>query len=151
MAVIYTRIFLHIIFATGGKTSLIRKSWKYDLFRYISSHTKKKGHKLITINSTPDRMHILIALKPHQRISDFVQEIKSSSSRWINFRNLTKGKFSWQPGYCAFSCSQKKLDEVIKYINSRGQKQSKLSLKEECLNAAGNHNMADDDRFMFND
>ncbi len=149
MAVNYTRIFLHIIFASEGKTSLIRKSWKYDLFQYISTHTRKKGHKLITINSTPDRLHMLIALRPHQRISDFVQEIKSSSSRWVNTRKLVKGRFTWRPGYGAFSHSQSQLDEVITYINNREQKQSKLSLKEECLMAAGKHDLNDDDRFLF--
>ena len=149
MAVNYTRIYLHIIFAAEGKTGLIRKSWKYDLFRYISAHTKKKGHRLITINSTPDRLHLLIALRPHQRISDFVQEIKSSSSRWINTRKLVKGRFAWQPGYGVFSCSHSQLDEISKYINNREQKQSKLSLKEECLRAAGKYNIKDDNPFLF--
>jgi len=151
MAVNYTRIYLYIIFAAEWKTGLIRKSWKYDLFKYVSTHTRKRGHRLITINSTPDRIHMLVALKPNQRISDFVQEIKSSSSRWINTRKLVNGRFAWQPGYGVFSYSQSQLDEVTKYINNREQKQSNLSLKEECLRVAGKHNIKDDDRFLFDD
>jgi REP element-mobilizing transposase RayT len=51
----------------------------------------------------PDHIHLLIGLRPIQSLSDLMQDIKGSSSKWINQNRLVRGRFSWQEGYGAFS------------------------------------------------
>jgi len=60
-----------------------------------------------------DHAHLLIQLPPTWSLSDAVQEIKTSSSRWM-------GKdFAWQRGFAAFSVSASNKDAVIRYIRTQ--------------------------------
>jgi REP element-mobilizing transposase RayT len=49
----------------------------------------QRGINLDFINGYFDHVHILIALKSVQRISDIVHDIKGESSHWINKTGLT--------------------------------------------------------------
>ena len=73
-------------------------------------------HKLLAINGTRDHLHVFIGYNPMQRIPDLLQDIKGSSSLWINQQNFIASRFSWQQGYGAFSHSRSQKDKVIKYI-----------------------------------
>jgi putative transposase len=50
---------------------------------------------MIIINGMPDHLHIVIGMRPSQSLSDLMQDIKGSSSKWINDNKLVKGKFQW--------------------------------------------------------
>jgi len=76
---------------------------------------------MIAINGMPNHVHIFIGYKPHQLIPDLLQDIKGSSSKWINRKGFSGGKFSWQEGYGAFTYSNSQLDSVIKYVRNQEQ------------------------------
>lgn len=98
----YTQIHLQLIFAVKYRIALIGKDWREELYKYISGIIRKQGHKLIIINGVADHVHILIGLRPHQSVSELLQDIKSGSSKWINDKKLTKGRFAWQEGLVRF-------------------------------------------------
>ena len=116
MANSYTQIHLQLIFAVKFREALIKKEWKDELYKYISGIITTQRHKLIIINGVEDHLHILIGYKPHQSLSDLMQDIKGSSSNWINDKKFLRSKFAWQGGYGAFSYSYSQLPNVIKYI-----------------------------------
>ena len=131
MANTYTTIHIQIIFAVKFRAALIKSDWRNDLFKYIAGIISKQKHKLIVINGTADHLHVLIGLKPHQSLSDLVQDIKSGSSKWINEKKLTRTKFAWQEGYGAFSYSQSHLLKVIDYINNQEKHHKSVSFTDE--------------------
>jgi REP element-mobilizing transposase RayT len=45
------------------RQSLIRPDFKEELQKYITGIVRKKGQKLIEINSMPDHTHMLIGLR----------------------------------------------------------------------------------------
>jgi len=103
MANTYTQIHIHAVFAVQNRTSLIANGWKDELYKYIAGIVSKQGHKLLVINGMPDHLHLLIGLRPVQSLSDLMQDIKGSSSKWINDNKLVKGKFRWQEGFGRFA------------------------------------------------
>jgi REP element-mobilizing transposase RayT len=50
----------------------------------------------------PNHLHIAAGYKPHQLVTDLLQDIKGSSSKWINEKNFIRGKFNRQAGYGTF-------------------------------------------------
>jgi putative transposase len=97
----------------------------------------------------PDHVHILFGMRPGQSLPDLLQDIKGSSSKWINERMFIKGKFSWQEGYGAFSYGKSQLPQIIKYIeNQREHHQKKTFLLEykEFLDAFG---IEYDEKYLF--
>ena len=84
MAGTFTQIYIQIIFAVKGRENLISKTWKDELYRYISGIITNKDQKSIIVNGMPDHVHILIGLKPSMPTSDLVRDIKNNSSNFIN-------------------------------------------------------------------
>ena len=129
----YTQIHLHFVFAVKFRQRQIQLEWKERLYQYITGIVQKNGHKLIIVNGMPDHVHILIGVRPEQSISSLMQDVKSSSSKWINEQKLTPQKFALQEGYGAFSYSKSQLPRLIKYIENQEEHHRKTTFKEEYL------------------
>jgi putative transposase len=119
MANTYTQIYIHGVFSVQDRYCLVSKTWKDELFKYITGIVQKNGHKLIAINGMADHLHVFIGMKPSQSLSDLMQDIKGDSSKWVNSKGFIKGRFSWQEGFGAFSYSASQIDNVVKYINKQ--------------------------------
>jgi putative transposase len=50
---------------------------------------------MLAINGMPDHVHLLFGFRPTQSLSDLMQDVKGSSSKWINEKRFVQGKFSW--------------------------------------------------------
>lgn len=149
MANTYTQLYLHIVFAVQNRISLIHPEWKNELYKYITEIVKKNGHKLIAINGMPNHLHIAVGYKPHQLISDLLQDVKGDSSKWINNKKFVKGRFSWQAGYGAFSFSHSQIDAVVRYIANQEQHHRKKSFREEYLDLLKKYEIAFDDKYIL--
>ena len=79
MANTYSQIYIQIVFTVKGRLNLIPKKNKEELHKFITGIIKKRGQKLLSINSMPDHMHIFIGLKPNISISDLTRDIKACS------------------------------------------------------------------------
>jgi len=131
MANTYTQIHLHIIFAVQNRISLIQDSWAERLYQYITGIVQTNNHKMIIINGMPDHLHIVIGMRPSQSLSNLMQDIKGSSSKWINDNKLVRGKFQWQESYGAFSYNKSALPKLIEYVkNQKVHHQKKTFLQE---------------------
>ncbi|MEW6685891.1 MAG: IS200/IS605 family transposase [Candidatus Edwardsbacteria bacterium] len=151
MANTYTQIYIHTVFAVQDRTSVIQQTWKERLYKYITGIIQNEGHKLIAINGRPDHIHIFIGMKPLQSIAALVQKIKANSSKWINENRLCVGRFSWQEGYGAFSCSHSQIDSVVKYIMNQEVHHKKVTFTEEYRRFLKLFDIEYDARYIFED
>ncbi len=104
----------------------------------------------------PDHLHILFGFRPIQSLSDLMQDIKGSSSKWINEKNFIRGKFSWQEaclparqGYGAFSYSKAEVPKIIHYINHQQEHHKRITFLEEYLVLLKEFEIDYDNRFVF--
>ena len=86
----YTQIYIKVVFVVKYRMCLIQNEWENELYKYITGIVQMNKHKLLAINGMPDHLHVLIGMKPTQSLSDLMQDIKGSSSKWINERKLVK-------------------------------------------------------------
>ncbi|MBR6081484.1 MAG: IS200/IS605 family transposase [Salinivirgaceae bacterium] len=133
MANTYTQLFVHFVFAVQNRQALISKTWKDELYKYITGIVTNKGHKLLSIGGVADHIHVLIGVSPNQSVSSLVADIKRSSSLWINERNLTAGKFAWQEGFGAFSYGKSQVHDVALYIENQEEHHKKQTFKDEYI------------------
>lgn len=145
----YTQIHLQIIFVVKYRAAMIDKSWKDELYKYITGIINNNKHKLIIINGVENHIHLLIGYRPHQSLGDLLQDIKGSSSKWINEKKLTKVKFAWQPGYGAFSYSYSHLDKVIRYIKNQEEHHKRKTFFDEYVSFLKVFNVEYDDKFLL--
>ncbi|MFN4854419.1 MAG: IS200/IS605 family transposase [Bacteroidota bacterium] len=149
MANTYSQIYIHLVFSVKWRQNLIQKKWKDELHKYICGIVNGKGQKVYAIGGVSDHIHILVSIKPNIFISDLVRDIKANSSKWINEKGYVKGKFQWQEGFGAFSCSQSVLDTVIAYINNQEQHHQRKTFKDEYLKLLQKCNIEYDEKYLF--
>ena len=151
MANTYTQLYVQFVFAVQNRRSLIKNEWKDELYKYITGIVQNNKHKLIAINGVANHIHIFIGYQPHQLIPDLLQDIKGSSSGWINQKGFTTSKFNWQEGYGAFSYSHSQIDRVVKYIMNQEQHHKKKTFKAEYLELLNKFNIEFDERYILRD
>jgi len=151
MANTYTQIYLQFVFAVQDRISLIKPAWKDELYKYITGIVHNNKHKMISINGTENHIHMLVGYKPHQLIPDLLQDIKGSSSKWINNKRLIRGKFSWQEGYGAFSYAHSQMDDVVKYIKNQEAHHLKKTFREEYNEFLEKFNILYDSKYILKD
>jgi len=151
MANTYTQIYLQFVFAVQDRFSLIQNEWKNELYKYITGIVQNNKHKLIAINGMPNHIHVFVGYKPHQLVPDLLQDIKGSSSGWVNNKGFVKGKFHWQEGYGAFSYSHSQIDTVAKYIHNQEEHHWRKSFREEYLEFLKQYNLSFDERYILKD
>ncbi|MEO5776903.1 MAG: IS200/IS605 family transposase [Flavobacterium sp.] len=149
MANTYTQIHIQFVFAVKHRNGLIYSSFKDELYQYISGIIQNHDHKVLAINGMPDHIHILIGMRPTQSISDLLQDIKGSSSKWINEKKFLKVKFEWQEGYGAFSYSKSNVNAVINYIKNQEEHHKVKTFQEEYLKLLDVFKIEFDERYIF--
>lgn len=151
MANTYTQIHIQFVFAVKNRAATIHSSWKVELYKYITGIIQHHKHKLIAINGMADHIHILVGMRPTQNISDLMQDVKASSSKWINEKQLAHGRFEWQEGYGAFSYGKSQIKDVIAYINNQEQHHQIKTFKEEYVDFLKKFEVEYDEKFIFKD
>ena len=147
----YTQIHIHFVFAVKYRAGVISKSWKDELYKYITGIIQSYDHKLLIINGMPDHVHILAGIRPTQSISNLMKEVKQNSSKWINESKFTEGKFEWQEGFGAFSYGKSQIKDVITYIENQELHHSKKTFLEEYKEILDKFGVEYDAQYIFKD
>ena len=104
----YTQILYHIVFSTKNRERTFSADRRPELYKYIWGVIQNKNSHLYRINGVEDHVHILSSLHPSLALSDFVKDIKVSSSSWIKNHQVFPQFTHWQDGYGAFTLSIRK-------------------------------------------
>lgn len=147
----YTQIHIHAVFVVQSKECNISPKWEEEMYKYIMGIIKTNKHKPLVINGTENHIHILFGMRPSQSLSDLMQDIKGSSSKWINEKKFLKGKFAWQEGYGAFSYSKSQLPVLINYINNQKEHHRKKKFLDEYMELLESFGIEYDKLFIFKD
>jgi REP element-mobilizing transposase RayT len=127
-----TKLWLHLVFSTKDRQSLIKSDFELKLYSHIKEKLNTQFKCYVqAINGTSNHIHILFLLNPDHIIQNIVQNIKGESSHWVNQNKLMENKFAWQTGYCVFSISQSSVEAVEKYIANQKQHHHKMTFEEE--------------------
>ena len=78
-------------------------------------------------------VHIFIALKPTEALSNLVREVRKATQQFITNKRFTSYRFNWQAGYGAFSYSRSHIDQVCKNILNQKEHHRKRTFEEEFM------------------
>ena len=149
MANTYTQIHIQSVFAVSNRDCIIKPHMEEELYKYITGIVQNNNHKLLAINGMPDHIHILFGMRPIQSLSDLMQDVKRSSSLWINEKKFIKSRFSWQEGFGSFSYSKSDINRVIDYIKGQKEHHRKRTFSDEYLELLKEFGVEYDERYVF--
>jgi putative transposase len=101
------------------------------------------------MNSVEDHIHILFELSRTVTISDVVEEVKKSSSRWIKTQGPEFRTFAWQAGYGAFAVSESSVGAVRDYIIRQQEHHRARSFQEEYRAFLERHRISFDEKYVW--
>ena len=149
MANTYTKLFIQFVFAVKGRENLISESFRDELEKVICSIISSTGSKVYSIYCNPDHTHVLVSLSPSVSPSKIMELVKAGSSNWLNSKIFTRGKFSWQKGFGAFTYSHSHVDGVVKYILNQAEHHKRSSFKDEYLSLLEKFDIKYNDDYLF--
>jgi len=100
------------------------------LYDYLGGTIRGLKSTALEIGGVDDHLHILAKLPPTIAVSDFLEKLKTNTSKWA--KSVRRG-FGWQEGYSAFSVSESQADRVRLYIQNQGKHHARLSFREELI------------------
>jgi REP element-mobilizing transposase RayT len=143
MAHTYASNFIHCIFSTKDRRSLIPAARTTELYAYLGGIARGEGLSLVTAGGTANHIHLLFVLPASYSLANAVQKLKGSSSRWM-------GKdFSWQEGYGAFSVSPSQVPAVKKYLQNQEDHHRTRNFEQEFVALLHNCGIEYDERYVF--
>jgi REP element-mobilizing transposase RayT len=149
MANTYTQLHVQMIFAVANRRGLISESNREEVERYMCGILRNMKSKVHAIYCNPDHCHILIGIHPENSISDLVRNVKAQTSKWINDRKLTEGRFNWQEGYAAFTYQSSDIKPIRKYICSQPEHHQTKTFKQEYIEFLTAQGIDFDERYIF--
>ena len=150
MAGKYLSLLVHFTWSTAGREPWLEPSMRPNLYSYIGGIMHNKNARLISAGGISDHIHLLASMPSTISVADFVNVVKSNSSKWIheNFSRLRS--FAWQEGYGAFSVSKSDELRVIRYIDNQEQHHQKRTFKQELVALLQKHGIEHDERYLWN-
>ena len=149
MAHTFTNLNYHLVFSTKDRQPLITKPLQPRIYGHMGGIIKDLRGDVISIGGIEDHVHILCRLKTDIALADVLRQIKGSSSKWINDELKPSGKFAWQAGYAAFSVSQSKTDNVVRYIEQQEDHHKEVTFKDELVDFLKRHEIEYDEQYLW--
>jgi putative transposase len=110
------RLHIHLVFSTENRERLITDAVRDSLHAYMATVLQSSGCPPVLINSVKDHVHIRFELSRTVSVSQAVEDVKKSSSKWIKTQGAEFAGFAWQSGYGAFAVSESNVPIVRDYI-----------------------------------
>jgi REP-associated tyrosine transposase len=111
-------------------------------------HHEEKEAKLICAGGMFDHVHLYSSLPSTISIAEFVNIVKSNSSRWVHESFPNRKGFAWQEGYGGFSVSKSEEQNVIAYILNQPRHHAKRTFKEEFVEFLERYEVEYDPKFL---
>jgi putative transposase len=147
----YRQVLYHIIFRTkDGKNTLNQANAK-ELYAYIAGILKTKKCHLYRINGVENHIHMLCDLNPNLALSDFMRDVKASSSLWLKQCNHFPRFSGWAGGYGAFTKSYRDKDMIINYIKNQQEHHRKVTFEDEYRRILQEGGVEIDERYFLRD
>ena len=143
------RLHIHLVFSTKNREPIITDSVRGALHAYMATVLQNLGCAPVLINSVEDHAHLLFDLARTVSISQVVEDVKKSSSKWIKTQGPQFTAFAWQSGYGAFAVSESNVETVRQYIANQREHHYKKTFQEEYRSFLQCHNLMFDERYVW--
>jgi REP element-mobilizing transposase RayT len=143
------KLAIHLVFSTKHRVPMLDDPIRDSLHRYMAIVLQNMSCPSMLINSVEDHVHILFDLSRTVAISNVVEEVKKTSSKWIKTQDGRFSEFAWQAGYGAFSVSESQIEAVRTYISKQREHHKSTSFQDEYRTFLKRHQITFDEHYVW--
>jgi len=142
-------ILVHLVFSTKNREPFITPIIEAELHPYRAKIFRELKSPSLTIDGTSDHVHILFSLARVTAVADVVEEIKTSTSKWIKTKGREFRNFQWQRGYGAFSIGQSNVEVLKRYIRNQKAHHRRVTFQDEYRKFLKLYGIVYDERYVW--
>ncbi|MFH1214131.1 MAG: IS200/IS605 family transposase [Candidatus Neomarinimicrobiota bacterium] len=144
-----SHIILHLVFSTKNRYPWLDEPIRSALHAYLSTVVRNTGCECYRVGGVADHVHLAIRFSRTITVAALVEEIKTSSSKWLKTQSPKLHSFAWQRGYGVFSVGQKDLDRLLAYIDNQEDHHSERTFQYEYRAFLKKYRMTYDERYIW--
>ena len=144
----YRQHLYHIVFRTKESLPTIKQDHVNDLYAYITGIIKHKNSHLYRLNGVENHLHILTDINASIAPSDFIKDIKVSTSIWMKSNNFFPAFKGWAVGSGSFTCSYMDINRLINYIKDQQEHHKKISFEDEYRKLLFDYGITPDEKYF---
>jgi REP element-mobilizing transposase RayT len=142
-------VIVHLIFSTKNREALLGAEIRPKLFAYLATVARNEGCECHRVGGVADHVNLAIGLSRTVTIGNLVEELKTSTSKWLKGESPQLAGFGWQRGYGAFSVGPKDLAALCDYIDAQETHHATRSFQDEYRGFLMKYGVAFDERYVW--
>ena len=112
-------VVIHVIFSTKERRPLLDPKTRPKLYAYLATVARNADCECYRVGGVADHVYLAVRLSRTLTIARLVENLKTSSSKWLKSESSDLTDFSWQRGYGCFSVGPTDLDHLCAYIDNQ--------------------------------
>ncbi len=142
-------VIVQIIFSTKDRFPCLDSSTRPHLHAYLATVVRNARCECYRAGGFADHVHLAVRLSRTTAIAELVEEVKTSSSRWLKMQRPELRRFAWQRGYGAFSAAPHELQALVTYIENQKEHHRTRTFQEEYLALLNQYGVPFDERYLW--
>lgn len=115
----YLSLRVHLVWATKNRRPWLDPEWRPRLYASIAAVVARRNGELLCAGGTRDHIHLYLEPPSTLALSELVNTIKTTTSKWIHDTFSHRREFRWQHGYGAFSVTPFQDEYIRDYIRNQ--------------------------------
>jgi putative transposase len=142
-------VIVHLIFSTKDRVACLGGSVRPSLHAYMATVARNAGCECYRVGGVADHVHLAVRLARTITIAALVEELKTSSSKWLKTQQAQLSGFAWQRGYASFSVGPGDLAALLAYIDNQEEHHRTRPFQEEYRALLNKYGIEFDERYVW--
>jgi REP element-mobilizing transposase RayT len=142
-------VVLHVVFSTKDRFSFFNAAIRQKLHAYLATVVRNTDCECPRVGGTADHVHLAVGFSRTLTIAALVEELKTTSSKWLKVQFPEMSAFGWQRGYGVFSVSPSDLDALVAYIDQQEAHHQTRTFQDEYRTFLHKYRIAYDERYVW--
>jgi REP element-mobilizing transposase RayT len=142
-------ILTHIIFSTKDRAPLLDATVRPNLHAYLATVARNVDCECYRVGGVADHVHLAVRLSRTITMAKLIEELKTSSSKWLITQSPGLKDFAWQRGYGVFSVGPNDLNALINYIETQEEHHRTRTFQDEYRDFLTEYGIAYDERYVW--
>lgn len=139
----------HIVFSTKDRSPLLDSATRPALHAYLATVARNSDCECFRVGGVADHVHLAVRLSRTLTMASLIEELKTSSSKWLKNQSATLTSFAWQRGYGAFSVGPSDLNALLHYIDTQEEHHRTRTFQDEYRAFLKKYGIDYDERYVW--
>lgn len=139
----------HIVFCTKDRTPVLDATVRPALHAYLATVARNVDCECFRVGGVADHVHLAVRLSRTITMAQLIEELKTSSSKWLKPQSPALAAFARQRGYGAFSVGPSDLNALLHYIDTQEEHHKTRTFQDEYRAFLTKYGIEYDERYVW--